>query len=189
MQFTGAYLSFLIFKNCIWLHQVLVAAHGLLLQHVGVSLVVDCREFRLSCRLSCPTAYAIWVPVGMCAQSLQSCVSLCDPMAHQSPLSLGFSRQECWNGWPFPPPRDLPNPGMNPCLLHCRQILYFWATREALNSLIRDQSHVLCIRRPRLNHWTSLKHTFFCLIYPNSDKSDESLQLVVVFVYVLFSVR
>ena len=26
---------------------------------------------------------------------------------------------------------DLPNPGMNPHLLHFRQILYHWATREA----------------------------------------------------------
>ena len=27
-------------------------------------------------------------------------------------LSMGFSRQEYWNGLPFPSPRDLPNPGM-----------------------------------------------------------------------------
>jgi len=24
---------------------------------------------------------------------------------------MGFSRQEYWSGLPFPPPRDLPNPG------------------------------------------------------------------------------
>ena len=41
LQFTGeAYLSFLIKKKIIWLHQVLVAARGLLLGHVGISLVV-----------------------------------------------------------------------------------------------------------------------------------------------------
>ena len=33
-------------------------------------------------------------------------------VAHQAPLSMGFSRQEYWSGLPFPPPRDLPNPGI-----------------------------------------------------------------------------
>ena len=40
-----------------------------------------------------------------------------DPMdcsRPQAPLSIGFSRQEYWNGWPFPSPGDLPNPGMEP---------------------------------------------------------------------------
>jgi len=27
---------------------------------------------------------------------------------------MGFSRQEYWSGWPFPPPGDLPDPGINP---------------------------------------------------------------------------
>ena len=31
-------------------------------------------------------------------------------VAHQSPLSLGFPRQEYWSGLPFPPPRGLSNP-------------------------------------------------------------------------------
>ena len=33
-------------------------------------------------------------------------------VAHQAPLSLGFSRQEYWSGLPFPPPGDLPDPGI-----------------------------------------------------------------------------
>ena len=40
------------------------------------------------------------------------------------PLSMGFRRQECWSGLPLPSPRDLPDPGIESCLLHCRQILY-----------------------------------------------------------------
>ena len=31
-------------------------------------------------------------------------------VAHQAPLSMGFSRQEYWNGLPFPSPGDLPDP-------------------------------------------------------------------------------
>ena len=41
------------------------------------------------------------------AKSLQSCPTLCDPIdpiAHQAPPSLGFSRQEHWSGLPFPSP-------------------------------------------------------------------------------------
>ena len=33
-------------------------------------------------------------------------------VAHQTPLSIGFSRQEYWSGLPFPFPGDLPNPGI-----------------------------------------------------------------------------
>ena len=35
-------------------------------------------------------------------------------VAHQAPLSMGFSRQQYWNGLPCPPPGDLSNPGIEP---------------------------------------------------------------------------
>ena len=35
-------------------------------------------------------------------------------IAHQAPLSVGFSRQEHWSGLPFPPPGDSPNRGIEP---------------------------------------------------------------------------
>ena len=38
-------------------------------------------------------------------------------IACQAPLSLGFSRQEHWNGLPCPPPGDLPDPGIEPASL------------------------------------------------------------------------
>ena len=46
----------------------------------------------------------------------QSCPIPCDPwtVAHQAPLSMGFSRQEYWSGLPFPSPGDLPDPGIKP---------------------------------------------------------------------------
>ena len=45
---------------------------------------------------------------------LLSRVRLCNPMtvAYQASPSMGFSRQEYWNGLPFPSPGDLPNPGI-----------------------------------------------------------------------------
>ena len=35
-------------------------------------------------------------------------------VAYQTPLSMGFSRQEYWSGLPFPSPGDLPDPGIEP---------------------------------------------------------------------------
>ena len=35
-------------------------------------------------------------------------------VARQAPLSMGFPRQEYWRGLLFPPPGDLPNPGIQP---------------------------------------------------------------------------
>ena len=46
---------------------------------------------------SCPTLAILW--------------TVCN---RQAPLSREFSRQEYWNGLPFPSPRDLPNPGIQP---------------------------------------------------------------------------
>ena len=52
----------------------------------------------------------------MRAKSLQSCPTLFNPwtVAHQAPLSMGFSRQEYWSGFPCPPPGDLSDPGIQP---------------------------------------------------------------------------
>jgi len=35
-------------------------------------------------------------------------------IAHHSPLSMRFPGQECWSELPFPSPRDLPDPGIEP---------------------------------------------------------------------------
>ena len=38
-------------------------------------------------------------------------------VTHQTPLSMGFSRQEYWSGLPCPPPGDFPDPGIKPMSL------------------------------------------------------------------------
>ena len=52
----------------------------------------------------------------MRAQSLQSAQLFVTPwtLARQTPLSLGFPRQEYWSGLLFPPPGDLPHPAIIP---------------------------------------------------------------------------
>ena len=51
----------------------------------------------------------------VCGLSPFSCVWLFVTLwtvAHQAPLSMGFSGQEYWSGLPFPPPGDLSDPGI-----------------------------------------------------------------------------
>ena len=53
-------------------------------------------------------------------------LTLCDPVdcSLPGPLSAGFPRQGSWSGLPFPSPGDLPDPGIEPGVPHCRRILY-----------------------------------------------------------------
>ena len=57
-------------------------------------------------------------------------------IAHQAPLSMGFSRQEDWSGLPFPSPWYLSDTGLEPACISCvssirRCNLYHIATWEA----------------------------------------------------------
>ena len=111
------------------------------------------------------------------------CPTLCDPMdcsPTQAPLSKGLSRQEYWSGLPFPPPGDLPNPGIS-CVscVSCigRQILYHCTTWEAWRVLFSlpnwmrpDWSPSLPIPRyspffpdPQTSRGAGLAPFFFCL--------------------------
>ena len=51
-----------------------------------------------------------------CFSCIQLFVTLW-PVAHQAPLSMGFSRQEYWSRLPCLPPGDLPDPGIKPTSL------------------------------------------------------------------------
>ena len=68
-----------------------------------------------------------------------SSVRLLWAVAHQAPLSMGFSRQEYRSGLPLLSPRDLPNPGiesvslMSPALALTGRFFTARATWEARN--------------------------------------------------------
>ena len=55
-----------------------------------------------------------------CCLVAEPCLTLAIPwtVAHQTPPSMGVSRQEHWRGLPFPSPGVLPHPGMEPGLMH-----------------------------------------------------------------------
>ena len=61
-------------------------------------------------------SYQIHIRTLVVGQLLSCVLTLCDPMDCSPPgfSSTGFSRQEYWSGLPFPSPRDLPDPGIEP---------------------------------------------------------------------------
>ena len=59
-------------------------------------------------------------------------------VAHQAPLSLGFSRQEYWSGLPCPPPGDLPNPGIKTAFLMSPALADGFSTTELAGTLPTD---------------------------------------------------
>ena len=62
-------------------------------------------------------------------------------VACQVPLSVGFSRQEYWNGLPSPPPGNLPNPGIEPASLALAGVFFTTrATCEVLREFAKIQS-------------------------------------------------
>ena len=63
-------------------------------------------------------------------------------VACQAPLSMGFSRQEYWNGLPFLPPGDLPNPGIKPASLISLVLPGEFFTTTATNVIQSPQSSI-----------------------------------------------
>ena len=59
-----------------------------------------------------PESYVSCLNESVCAKSLVRLVAMLWTVASQSPLSMGFSRQEYWSGLPFPPAGDLSHPGI-----------------------------------------------------------------------------
>ena len=107
---------------------------------------------------------------GLCARAPQLCPTWCDPwtVARQAPLSMGFFRQEYWNGLPCSPPGVFPTQKSNPHLwhlLHCRRVLYTLSQLGSLSNQAtcgkREESHLLMFCCPDLK-WlmnTASKHT------------------------------
>ena len=97
---------------------------GALLSYGSITMISECclcRDLGLrfsqdsprsfsSCLL-CISFTAVWACV--LSRQVRLLVTLWT-IAHQAPLSMGFSRQEYWSGLPCPPPGDLPNLGIQP---------------------------------------------------------------------------
>ena len=90
----------------------------------------------------------------VCAQSLSRVWLFVTPwtVARLAPLSMGFSRQECWSGLPFLLQGIFPTQGWNPGLLHCRQILFCLSHQGSRAMLkMRTWARLPGFQRPRLS--------------------------------------
>ena len=85
------------------LNTVLQAEYNLNRTDRHGSWLLDTDTPRRACVLSCSSHVQLFATLGT--------------VARQAPLSMGFSRQEYWSGLPYPPPRNLPNPGIEPSSL------------------------------------------------------------------------
>ena len=75
-------------------------------------------------------------------------------VAYQAPLSMEFSRQEYWNGLPFPSPGDLPDPGIKPWSASIADRRFtVWATRKPLK-LVKWSEKLLSRVRLFATPWT-----------------------------------
>ena len=75
-------------------------------------------------------------------------------VAHQAPLSMGFSRQEYWSGLPCSPPGDHSDPEIEPVSPACWQPKYYYESESplvVLDSL--DPTEVHGILQARILEW------------------------------------
>ena len=72
----------------------------------------------------------------------------------QTPLSMGFPRQEYWSGLPFHPPGDLPNPGIE-------------LTSAALQADSLPLSHYWRSSIPSLMYVQTFRPIYVCISFPH----------------------
>ena len=107
----------------------------------------------------------------------QSCPALCNLMYYSPPASsvVGFPRQEYWSGLPFPPPEDLPDPGIEPASLTSPTLSGRFFTTSAT--------------------WEALNYIYICLLFKKLGEKEKvgtnknvenEMELLWAFLFVVF---
>ena len=112
-----------------------------------------------------------------CEVSTRTMVRLADSatpwtVAHQAPLSMGFSRQEYWRGLPCLPPGDLSDPGIKPASLAAPALAGRFFTAEPSGKPFPHHS----TRRFFNSSWTSYNLTQLWLCLPSDCIGWQSLK-------------
>ena len=94
----------------------------------------------------------MWV---LCAKSLQSCLTLCDPMDCSLPGSFvhGILRKEHWSELPFPSPEDLPDQGIKVASVTSPAL-----TDQFLTTSTTWESRPICVTAPKFPARSHLSH-------------------------------
>ena len=86
-------------------------------------------------------------------------------VAWQAPLSMGFSRQEHWSGWPCHPPRDLSGPGIEPAFLKSHALAGGFFTTSTTREALSRFSCVQLFAAP----WTVAHQAPLSMIFPRQE--------------------
>ena len=76
--------------------------------------------------------------------------------------------------WEWVAMPSLPDPRIEPCLLHCRWILYCWATGEVQNYHRIQQSHFRVFLQKNWNQEKLFHSHVYCSISHNSQETETS---------------
>ena len=137
-------------------------------------LFVDCAIFILPVSIYSKLIWVYQVNIVVSDELLSHVWLFVTPWTagHQNPVSMEFSRQEYWSGFPFPSPGDLPNPGIKP------------GSPALQDSLLSEPPGKLMVLVgvPQIN---DVEHLFVCLL-SFGEMYIQSLCLVLIFNKYLF---
>ena len=88
-------------------------------------------------------------------------------VAHQAPLSMGFPKQEYWMGLTFPPPGELPDPGIEPMSPEAPEL--------QADSL--PLSHQGSLVHGSMTHALIVKHSKQCFCFPGGRELKEKFKI------------
>ena len=117
----------------------------------------------------------------VCMLSRFSRSQLCETLwtvAHQSPLSMGFSKQEYWSGFPCPPPGDLLKPGIEPMCLTSPALagrIFTTSTTWETQTLSETVDQMGLIDIFRTFHPDAEEYTFFSSAHETFSRIDHIL--------------
>ena len=135
----------------------------------------------LMCKLTNPEPCLLCEPLNTAFSVIQLCLTLVFAtswmVAHQAPLSMGFSKQGYGSGLPCPPPGDLPDTGMEPVSLMSPALVGRIFTTAPPGRLLGGPSPQSQIAG---SSGLSLK-LGFCRIYPNKPVLNSSPGLALPF--------
>ena len=93
-------------------------------------------------------------------------------IAHQAPLSMGFSRQEYWSRLPCPPPGHLPHPGIEPTSLTSPLLAGLFFTTSATCEALRLTYTAIykTDKQQDATVWHRERHSISCIMEKNIKK-------------------
>ena len=99
-------------------------------------------------------------------------------VAHQAPLSVGFSRQKYWSGLPCPSQGDLSDPGIKP--VSPAFVGWFFSTWEAPRKRMHPTQSELSTKAPCLRAWAHYLYRWNDQAFQGTNYFQAELQMFFI---------